>query len=263
MLDGRVFIRERDLLYSDEVGRDACGIGGGRTRAGKPSHEVVQKALLALKNMEHRGGICGQSGDGAGVTCQLPHAFFKEEARRLHLDQARALKPEHRLAVGVFFFQPNDPQGRDQAKALIREVLAGGPVHLMGWRSVPTRGDMLPPEALASRPSIEQLILRIDASEGGTIDVERWLYRKRLELRQRFHQAPLSVFVSSLSTTLVNYRGLLPSFPLADFFPALLTPAFETGLAIFHRRYSTNTYPNWTLAQPFRFSCHNGEINTL
>src|SRR5262249_40016544 len=176
--------------------------------------------------------------------------------------QARALKPEHRLAVGVFFFQPNDPQGRDQAKALIREVLAGGPVHLMGWRSVPTRGDMLPPEALASRPSIEQLILRIDG-DGGTIDVERWLYRKRLELRQRFHQARLSVYVSSLSSTLVNYKGLLTSFHLAEFFPDLLNPAFETGLAIFHRRYSTNTYPNWTLAQPFRFSCHNGEINTL
>src|SRR5215218_4766077 len=110
MLDGRAIIRARDLLYRDEVGRDACGIGGVAAREGKPSHEVVKKALLALRNLEHRGGICGQSGDGAGLTCQLPQAFFKEEARRLRLERGRGgvtpplLRPEDRLAVGAFFF---------------------------------------------------------------------------------------------------------------------------------------------------------------
>src|SRR5215471_2859131 len=100
MLDGRVILRTRNLLYRDEVGSDACGIGGIAAREGKPTHEVVKKALLALKNVEHRGGICGQSGDGAGLTCQLPHAFFKEQARKLNLDDARHLRPEDKLAVG-------------------------------------------------------------------------------------------------------------------------------------------------------------------
>src|SRR5947208_8555571 len=101
MIDGRSVLRSRNLLYQDEVGSDACGIGGVAAREGKPSHEVVKKALLALCNMEHRGGICGQSGDGAGVTFSLPHAFFREEVKRLHPGPARSLRPEDRLAVGV------------------------------------------------------------------------------------------------------------------------------------------------------------------
>ena len=113
----------------------------------------------------------------------------------------------------------------------------------------------------AVRPgSIEQLLLRADA---GVEEVERWLYRRRLELRQRFVDAGLQIYIPSLSCRLISYKGLLTSFELADFYPDLTSPAFESGVVIFHRRYSTNTYPNWTLAQPFRFSCHNGEINTL
>src|SRR5215510_4060821 len=124
MIDGRVVLRSRNLLYRDEVGRDACGIGGVAAREGRPSHEVVKKALLALKNMEHRGGVCGQSGDGAGLTLQLPQAFFKEEARRLNLPGARNVKPEHRLAVGVFFFLDQEPAKIEQAKALVRDVFS-------------------------------------------------------------------------------------------------------------------------------------------
>src|SRR2546423_5141503 len=123
MLDGRTIIRARNLLYRDEVGRDACGIGGVAAREGKPSHEVVKKALLALKNMEHRGGVCGQSGDGAGVTCQVPQAFFKEQARALRLDGARYLKPEDRLAGGGLFLPDPHAQARDRAPALGLDVL--------------------------------------------------------------------------------------------------------------------------------------------
>src|SRR5262245_8214857 len=122
MIDGRAVLRSRNLLYRDEVGRDACGIGGVAAREGKPSHEVVKKALLALKNMEHRGGVCGQSGDGAGLTMQLPQAFFKDEARRLNLAGARNVKWEHRLAVGVFFFLDREPAKIEQAKAIVCEV---------------------------------------------------------------------------------------------------------------------------------------------
>src|SRR5260370_38381756 len=104
MLDGRAIIRARALLYRDEVGHDACGIGGVAAREGRPSHEVIKKALLALKNLEHRGGICGQRGDGAGLTCQTPQSFLKEQAHKLGLAPARSLRPQDRLAAGVFFF---------------------------------------------------------------------------------------------------------------------------------------------------------------
>src|SRR4051812_25787873 len=119
MLDGRAIILSRDLLYTDVVGKDACGIGGVAAREGKPSHEVVKKALLALCNMEHRGGVCGSSGDGAGLPVQLPLGFFKEQAKRLDLDGARSLRPEDRLAVGVVFFLDADPGQRDRARALV------------------------------------------------------------------------------------------------------------------------------------------------
>src|SRR3954462_3407298 len=125
MFDGSAVVRARNLLYGDDVGRGACGIGGGGAREGKPSHEVVKKTLLALKNVEHRGGVCGLSGDGAGLTCQLPQNYFKEEARKHRLEGHRALKPEHRLAVGVFFFFENGPR-LDRAKALVAEVLEDG-----------------------------------------------------------------------------------------------------------------------------------------
>jgi glutamate synthase domain-containing protein 2/glutamate synthase domain-containing protein 3/glutamate synthase domain-containing protein 1 len=159
------------------------------------------------------------------------------------------------------FFLDADEGARARAKALIVDVLAGGPVQVLGWRPVPVRPDLLPPESRSSEPLIEQLVLRVEGDDGD--QVERWLYRRRLELRHRLTLAKLDVYVPSLSARLLNYKGLLTSFQLADYYPDLSDPAFESGLAIFHRRYSTNTYPNWTLAQPFRFSCHNGEINTV
>src|SRR3974390_3132846 len=116
MTDGLALIRSGQLLYQDDVGRDACGIGGVAAKDGKASAEVVKKALLALKNLEHRGGICGDAGDGAGLTCQIPQGFFKEEAKRLRFDQARYLKAEDRLAVGVIFFLDADAQRIDDAK---------------------------------------------------------------------------------------------------------------------------------------------------
>src|SRR5829696_4420999 len=104
MNEGLALIRSGQLLYTDDVGKDACGIGGVAAKDGKPAAEVVRKALTALKALEHRGGVCGDAGDGAGLTCQIPQYFFKEEAKRLRFDQAKYLRPEDRVAVGVFFF---------------------------------------------------------------------------------------------------------------------------------------------------------------
>ncbi len=261
MIDGREILRARSLLYTDAVGHDACGIGAVVAREGKPSHEVVQKSLLALRNMEHRGGVCGLSGDGAGVTFQLPQAFFREQAGRLFPDAARRSLSGEQIGVGVFFLHEEDTGRRDRARSLVRDALAGGPVAVLGWRPVPTRPDALPPESRGTMPAVEQLLFRVEGDDPDA--VERWLYHRRLELRHRCAREQLDVYVPSLSVRLVSYKGLLTSFALCDFYADLSDPLFESGLSVFHRRYSTNTYPDWNLGQPFRLSCHNGEINTI
>ena len=253
-------VRGGNLLYTDDVGRDACGIGGVAAKDGRPTAEVTRKALTALKCMEHRGGVCGDAGDGAGLTATIPQAFFREEAKRLRFEGARYLKPEDALAVGVFFFLDTDAARLDRARAVVREVLAGGPVQFLGFRPVPTINDALPVKARAVRPgAIEQVLFKVNDMAA----VERWLFHRRLELRERCKAEGLGVYVCSLSAKLVSYKGLLTSPQLEAFYPDLSNPAFEVGIASFHRRYSTNTFPNWTLAQPFRLSCHNGEINTV
>ncbi len=261
MNDAVSLVRSKQLLYQDDVGHDACGIGGVAAKDGKPSREVVLKSLLALKALEHRGGICGDSGDGAGLTCQLPQSFFKEEAKKLRLDHARSLKPEDRLAVGVVLVLENDPAKIADAKKSIKDALTSGPCTWLGFRPVPTNEDALPRLAKETRPgAIEHVLLKV---EGDVNAAEKWLYRQRLELRHRFAQAGLDVFISSLSTTLISYKGLLTSPQFVDFYADLHAEGFESGITSFHRRYSTNTFPNWKLAQPFRFTCHNGELNTI
>ncbi|VTS07207.1 glutamate synthase-related protein [Tuwongella immobilis] len=258
---GLELVRSKRLLYQDEVGSDACGIGGVAAKDGKPSAEVLKKSLLALASLEHRGGVCGEAGDGAGLTLQIPQAFFREEAKRHKFDQARYLKPEDRIGLGVFFFFDSAPGKIDQAKALIQSLLSGGPIHLFGWRNVPTNPDAIPASSRENQPArIEQLLFRVD---GDPVQADVWLYRRRLELRQQLTQAGLDVYACSLSSRLMSYKGLLTSQQFINFYSDLHDPTVETGIAYFHRRYSTNTYPNWRLAQPFRFLCHNGEINTI
>jgi glutamate synthase domain-containing protein 2/glutamate synthase domain-containing protein 3/glutamate synthase domain-containing protein 1 len=161
----------------------------------------------------------------------------------------------------VFFFLDQEASKIDHAKAIVQAALTGPELHWLGWRVLPTNEDVLAPQARATRPgSIEQLLLRVDTDAD---TAERWLYQRRLELREQFRAAGVNVYICSLSCRLVSYKGLFTSPQLIDFYADLTNQAFETGLAIFHRRYSTNTYPNWTLGQPFRLSCHNGEINTI
>ena len=254
-------VRSGNLLYTDEVGHDACGIGGVAARDGKPSVEVLRKAVLALRAMEHRGGVCGDAGDGAGLLTAIPQAFFREEVKRLRFDGARDLRPEDTLAVGVLFIFEAEPARAEQVRTLLRETLADGPVRLLGFRTVPTNEDALPAKARNTRPAaIEHAIFKV---EGDVHAADRWLFLRRLDLRQRFAEAGLSAYIPSLSARLVGYKGLMTSGQLADFYSDLQDAAYETGIATFHRRYSTNTFPNWTLAQPFRLTCHNGEINTV
>src|SRR5439155_4598074 len=176
-----------------------------------------------LKCMEHRGGTCGDAGDGAGLTSTIPQPFLKDEAKRLRLDGSRHLRPEDALAVGVFFFLDTDPAKIDAARGLVRSVLAGGPVQLLGFRPVPTNDDALPKKARDVRPgAIEQALFKV---EGDPAAAERWLYVRRLELRARVKAAGLAAYTCSLSARLVSYKGLLTSQQLEAFYPDLLKPA--------------------------------------
>ena len=216
-MDDRVnLVRSRKLLYQDDVGGDACGIGGVAAKDGKPNAEVVKKALGALIALEHRGGVCGEAGDGAGITMQLPQPFFKEEAKRLNFDQARYLKPEDRLAVGSLFLFDREPGKLDAARKLIRDTLANGPVRILGFRKVPVNPDVLPATARDTAPgAIEQIILKV---EGDDATVESWLYRQRLKLRESFLAAGIKAYIPSLSSKLVSYKGLCTSQHFVDSF---------------------------------------------
>ncbi len=258
MRDGRDIIRSRDLLYSDTVGRDACGIGGVAAREGKPSHEVIVKSLMALSAMEHRGGVCGTSGDGAGLTCQLPQSFFRSLAVELFGPKC-GLLDNSLLAIGSFML-PKDEGQAAEARKLAAQDLSFGDIKLIGWRKVPVNDDKIPTDVVAARPNLEQAFLLLDPN---IQSAERELHRRRLILRHSLHIAGNETYICGISSRLINYKGLLTSHQFVEYFEDLLNPAFETGLAVFHRRYSTNTYPNWALAQPFRLLCHNGEINTL
>lgn len=274
-IDGRPIVRSRNLLYSDDVGRDACGIGGVAARGGLPSHEVIEKTLRGLKNVEHRGGVCGEVGDGAGLTCQLPQSFFQDVVRDQSWESARSLSSEHRLAVGVFFIFESDPGKWERAKTIVAEVLGEDYVRILGWREVPTNDEVLPELSLYLKPRMEHLIVQVHQVTGSVseqvspedmpkvLGLEHWLYKCRLELRERFAQENIDVYVCSFSATRIAYKGLLTSEQFQTFYPDLMDPNFKAGLAIFHRRYSTNTYPNWKISQPFRYGCHNGEINTI
>jgi glutamate synthase domain-containing protein 2/glutamate synthase domain-containing protein 1/glutamate synthase domain-containing protein 3 len=254
-------VRSGELLYSDVVGRDACGIGGIAVRDGKPSHEVLRKAVNALNCMEHRGGVCGDAGDGAGITTVIPQSFLKEEARKLKLDGADQLKADDRLAVGVVFHLEQDAGRLERVRTDIREKLSGGPIRFLGLRTVPVNPDALPGRARQTKPAIiEQFLFH---ASGDIEQTEHWLYLRRLELREHFRAAGLNVYLPSLSSKLISYKGLVTSPQLSEYYADLSNPAYETGIAFFHRRYSTNTFPNWMLAQPFRMTCHNGEINTI
>jgi glutamate synthase domain-containing protein 2/glutamate synthase domain-containing protein 1/glutamate synthase domain-containing protein 3 len=211
--------------------------------------------------MEHRGGVCGDAGDGAGITTTIPQAFFHEEAKRLNLGRGQQPGKDEVLAVGTIFFNESDPPKLDRARTLIRSALSQSPAQFLGFRPVPLNQDALPPTARATQPtSIEQVLLQVS---GDSQQIERGLYRTRLALRDQLHANGLNAYLPSLSTKLISYKGLLTSPQLSQFYGDLTNPAFETGIAFFHRRYSTNTFPNWTLAQPFRMTCHNGEINTI
>jgi len=239
--------------------RDACGVGFVAHVGGRASHDVLAHGLTALANLAHRGAVSadGLTGDGAGVLTQVPHRLFRREleARGVRLDRDRD------LAVGMFFVANDAPAER--VLALVKDEVARSPLEVLAWRTPPVDPEALGAQALARMPHIRQVLLRRPRWQGEAA-FERTLYLTRKRVERRLRDAGLGrAYVCSLSSRTIAYKGLLGAAQLPRFYLDLADPDYETAVCVFHQRYSTNTFPRWSLAQPFRLLAHNGEINTL
>ncbi len=232
---------------------DACGTGFIARLGGAPSYDIVQYALSALEKLTHRGGVDadGASGDGAGLLTGIPHAFFIAKAAEQGIEL-----PEH-FGLGVAFLHAEEVS---QARAAIEEAAETERLRMLGWRQVPTNPGCLGRRALETLPEIWQFFVAPFHTSRGDARFEPRLalMRKRAESLM-----PARCYISSLSSQSVVYKGLLTPWQFPQFYSDLRDSSYETTFAIFHQRYSTNTSPSWHLAQPFRYTAHNGEINTI
>jgi len=251
--------------YQASSEKDACGVGLVAAIDGKPRREVVEYAITSLKNVAHRGAVDadGLSGDGAGLMVETPQAFFAEQVRVI----GQTLKPGP-VAIGQIFLPRTDLGAQDRARAIVEtEVLRAG-FYIYGWRQTPIDLSVVGSKADATRPEIEQIMLASPTADDGqplaSEDLERELFlcRRRIESAIQAEGVP-GFYICSMSARSLIYKGMVRAELLDQLFPDLLDPKFAAAYAIFHQRYSTNTFPEWRLAQPFRMLAHNGEINTL
>ena len=248
-------------LYDPAFEHDACGVGFVAKVSGQQDHDVLVKALQAVGNLTHRGAVDAdaKTGDGSGILTQAPRKLLVCEAERRGF---RVERPAD-LAVGMIFLPREDLVARDLCAAFVDHALRAQGLTLVGWREVPVDHGALGEKALDTRPKIRQVIV---ARPDGLDDVgfERALYLARREAERRVGEQGIDDFyVPSLSSRTIVYKGLMLAPQLPAFYTDLRNPDYETALAVFHQRYSTNTLPNWVLAQPFRTLAHNGEINTV
>jgi glutamate synthase (NADPH/NADH) large chain/glutamate synthase (ferredoxin) len=249
-----------DQVLDPSREHDACGVGFVATASGVRSHEVVGMALEAVARVAHRGAAStDNSGDGAGLLTQIPARLFYRDAYR----QGLHLQPGLPFGVGAFFL-PREPEALGASVRMIEEVLAGDGIPFLGWREVPVNSGALGPTALASCPVIRQVLVGRPALAADEDAWERALYLARREMERRAERLLLPGFYAcSLSCRTVVYKALLTGTQLSAFYTDFRYPEYESAIAVFHQRYSTNTLPSWPLAQPFRLLAHNGEINTL
>ncbi len=250
-------------LYRPEHEHDACGIGFVASIEGKKSHDIVLKGIQILINLAHRGA-CGcdpQTGDGAGILIQIPHAYFDREMTSLGI----SLPAPGEYGVGMVFL-PVDTHDRLICEGLIEKIAREEGLGILGWRDTPINGNTIGRLARSSQPYIEQVFLR--SAPGMDQDaLERKLYvmRKRVEaaVAETDMKEKEFFYIPSLSSRTIVYKGLLLAPQITDFYKELLDPELTSALCLVHQRFSTNTFPSWKLAHPYRYICHNGEINTL
>ena len=238
---------------------DACGTGFVATTAGR-SHAVLELAIEAVARLTHRGAVSadGKTGDGAGILTQIPYRLLVPDLYRL------GVRPPRHADLGVAMaFLPRDVRAQARARSIIEDVVTREGLVFFGWRPVPVALTALGAQAARTRPEIQQALLGRPERLGAD-DFERTLYLARRLIERRLDDEGVEgAYLASCSHRTVVYKGMFVAPQLARFYPDLRDPRYETALALFHQRYSTNTFPSWPLAQPFRFLAHNGEINTL
>ncbi len=249
-------------LYDPATEHDACGVGFVAHVKGEKSREIVEDALEVLRRLAHRAA-CGadpETGDGAGILVQIPHRFFKAEGLRLGFDMPR----RRRYGLGQLFLPP-DPLQRAQCERVLEEVIAEEGQRVLGWRDVPIDARNVGPTARAVMPVFRQIYVRMRRVPPSAYERTLYVIRKLAENRIRERGLDPGGFfhVASLSTETIVYKGLLLPAQLPKFYLDLGADDFVSAIAVVHSRFSTNTFPTWDLAQPFRFIAHNGEINTL
>ena len=259
--EARRAFMEANGLYRAEDEHSSCGVGLVVAINGKPSRRVVANGIEALKAVWHRGAVDadGKTGDGAGIHLQIPRTFFYDQVRRTGHEPDTGKM----IAVGQVFLPRTDFGAQERCRTIVEsEVLRMGH-YIYGWRHVPVETSVLGEKANATRPEIEQILIRCDKA----IDEEQF-ERELYIIRRRIEKAALAahiqgVYLCSLSCRSIIYKGMMLAEQVAVFYPDLMDERFESAFAIYHQRYSTNTFPQWWLAQPFRMLAHNGEINTL
>jgi len=246
-------------LHSFDNERDNCGMGAIVQIHGKPSHEILDMAVESVCNMTHRGAVDAdmKTGDGSGVLSQIPRKLFKREAEKL----GATVTDSADLAVGVFFFPRENTEAIETIKALTLETIKNRGIEVIGWREVPLAPEELGKLAQETRPEIAHLIMS-KPSGWEEIQFERQLYLSRRTVEQATTDVE-GFYIPSFSSRLISYKGLAMPATLKAFYLDMQDPDFETAIALYHQRFSTNTFPAWPLGQPFRMMCHNGEINTV
>lgn len=253
---------EKQGLYDPQYEHDACGVGFICQMKGKRNHEIIGQALTVLVNMDHRGA-CGcetNTGDGAGILIQIPHKFLKKATASLGF----TLPEAGRYGLGMVYLSP-DPLVRTKSEQLFESIATKEGLTVLGWRDVPTNNSTLGNSALASEPFMRQVFIERSADCADDLAFERKLYvlRKISYFQLRANGSDNFWYCSSLSCRTAIYKGMLMPEQVGQYFLDLGDPDMETALALVHSRFSTNTFPSWERAHPFRYIAHNGEINTL
>ena len=252
-------------LYDPQFEHEACGVGFVVNIKGRKSHAIIQQALQVLLNLDHRGA-CGceaNTGDGAGILIQPPHDFLKLVAKEARIN----LPAPGEYAVGMVFLPPKSSQ-RAECEKIFRDIVHEEGQRLLGWRTIPTNNGPLGKTARSAEPFMRQAFIARDPKLADDMAFERKLYviRKRAENAIRYSGKVAGgeyFYISSLSFKTLVYKGMLLTTQLSEYYPDLAHPAMDSALALVHSRFSTNTFPSWNRAHPYRYMAHNGEINTL
>ena len=242
---------QKEGLYQSAYEHDACGVGMIVNIHGNKSHELVDNALRVLENMRHRGAEVGKDGDGAGIMIQIPHEFI--------LLQGIPVPEKGKYGTGLVFL-PKDEQAQSEILSIMIEEIEREGLQLMHLRNVPTNPECLGDSALSTEPAIKQIFIT-GVSDDKVETFPRTLYIIRKKIEKRVSHKDF--YICSLSNTNIIYKGMLSSMQVRQYYPDLTNPYLTSGLALVHSRFSTNTFPTWSLAQPFRLLAHNGEINTI